>query len=402
MSQNEKEKFLISRVFASTRQVSDKWRTKSDMDGHLSGGASKHRIQNLSNFILRHPFFPEEIKGEEAMIFIPKALSRNTLKKDILEKDKKNCRRFGPCGVGDGVLYLNSFYFDRRYYVPVPSVQRVFKRIAMSRGGFTGKGMFASIPYLVVVYDDGREKQCQFKREEQVDEMLSYLKQQYPDLKLVSEAVEKKQAERAAREAARPKKVISAQAEREARALEQAREFLEMRPALTGKLSRAAKAKRVNERSNPAYRWVALAIVLLGAVAAAYGVWSVVTKSGDSGIYFLLFGMAAVFLFAGANVLPTKKNNREYIDRQWQEACREVEHYIKGYPSFPVPACYAHPVTLTRMIRVIREDRAGNAKDALEVVKQDLKALNSDVKVDQDEYDEVITIKPMFLVENYK
>ena len=175
-----------------------------------------------------------------------------------------------------------------------------------------------------------------------------------------------------------------------------------MRPALTGKLSRAAKAKRVNERSNPAYRWVALAIVLLGAVAAAYGVWSVVTKSGDSGIYFLLFGMAAVFLFAGANVLPTKKNNREYIDRQWQEACREVEHYIKGYPSFPVPACYAHPVTLTRMIRVIREDRAGNAKEALEVVKQDLKALNSDVKVDQDEYDEVITIKPMFLVENYK
>ena len=183
ISQNEKEKFLISRVFASTRQVSDKWRTKSDMDGYLSGGASKHRIQNLSNFILRHPFFPEEIKGEEAMIFIPKALSRNTLKKDILEKDKKNCRRFGPCGVGDGVLYLNSFYFDRRYYVPVPSVQRVFKRIAMSRGGFTGKGMFASIPYLVVVYDDGREKQCQFKREEQVDEMLSYLKQQYPDLK---------------------------------------------------------------------------------------------------------------------------------------------------------------------------------------------------------------------------
>ena len=65
MSQNEKEKILISRVFASTRQVSDKWRTKSDMDGHLSGGASKHRIQNLSNFILRHPFFPEEIKGEE-------------------------------------------------------------------------------------------------------------------------------------------------------------------------------------------------------------------------------------------------------------------------------------------------------------------------------------------------
>ena len=40
--------------------------------------------------------------------------------------------------------------------------------------------------------------------------------------------------------------------------------------------------------------------------------------------------------------------------------------------------------------------------EALEVVKQDLKALNSDVEVDQEEYDEVVAIKALFLNENYQ
>ena len=46
------EKFLVSRMFVSTRQMSETWRTKSDMDGHLSGGANKQRIQSFSNSIL--------------------------------------------------------------------------------------------------------------------------------------------------------------------------------------------------------------------------------------------------------------------------------------------------------------------------------------------------------------
>ena len=36
------------------------------------------------------------------------------------------------------------------------------------------------------------------------------------------------------------------------------------------------------------------------------------------------------------------------------------------------------------------------------MVKKDLKALNSDVEVDQEEYDEVVTVKPMFLNEDYR
>ena len=97
------------------------------------------------------------------MIFKPRQLGRDSIEKDELENDKKKCRRFGPCGVGEKAIYLNSFYFDRMYYIPLTSVKRAFKRVAMSKGGFTGKGMFATMPYLVVEYDDGKEKQCIFK-----------------------------------------------------------------------------------------------------------------------------------------------------------------------------------------------------------------------------------------------
>ena len=83
------------------------------------------------------------------MIWKPKRLGRQKIEERELEADKKNCRRFGPCGVGQKALYLNSFYFDRRYYVALDSISRVFKRVAMSKGGFSGKGMFATIPYLV-------------------------------------------------------------------------------------------------------------------------------------------------------------------------------------------------------------------------------------------------------------
>ncbi len=335
------------------------------------------------------------------MAIATKALSCETLEKSVLQDDKKKCKLFGPCGVGQKALYLNSFYVDRIYYVPFSAVKRVFKRVAMSKGGFTGKGMFATLPYLVVVYDDGTEKQCLFKHEEHVDEMLAYIGKQHPDIPLLSVEGEKKREKRAKKEAARPHPVLSKEAKEQVKELKKAREYLEKRSDLTDTLSRTAKAKRVNERSNPSYRWVALVIVLMGVITFVYGVYAVVTQI-DSGVYFLLFGLAMVFLFAGANVLPTKRNNKAYVDMKWKEACEEVAGYIKKYPDFPLPEYYAHPVTLTRMIRVISDGFAEDAKVALEVVKKDLKAMNADVQVEQEEYDEIMAIKPMFLVEDYR
>ena len=90
-------------------------------------------------------------------MFKPQRLGTVTLPDDELTADKKTCRKIGPCGVGKKAIYLNSFYFDRRYYIPISSVERIFKRIAMSKGGFTGKGAFGTLSYLVVVYENGKK-----------------------------------------------------------------------------------------------------------------------------------------------------------------------------------------------------------------------------------------------------
>ena len=54
------------------------------------------------------------------------------------------------------------------------------------------------------------------------------------------------------------------------------------------------------------------------------------------------------------------------------------------------------------MIRILREGRAQTADEALEVLKNDLRALNASVQVEQEEYDEVVCIKPMFLLCGYQ
>ena len=83
------------------------------------------------------------------MIFKPAQLGMAKLDKQELVEDRKSCKKIGPCGVGKKALYLNSFYIDRRYYLPYGSITRVFKRVAMSSGGFSGKGVFASMAYLL-------------------------------------------------------------------------------------------------------------------------------------------------------------------------------------------------------------------------------------------------------------
>ena len=86
-------------------------------------------------------------------------------------------------------------------------------------------------------------------------------------------------------------------------------------------------------------------------------------------------------------------------DAQAQE---KMQAYLSDYLNFPLPARYAHPVVLRRMQRVILDGRAVTAEQALAVVKDDLKALNADVQVSQEEYDEVVAIKPMFLNADYQ
>ena len=338
------------------------------------------------------------------MIFRPAQLGMAKLDRLELEQDKKACRKIGPCGVGKKALYLNSFYIDRRYYLPYGSISRGFKRVAMSSGGFTGKGMFASMAYLVVEYDGGKQKQCNFKDERDVDKLLEVLAKEQPQIPLLSEAGEQALQKKEAEKAARKLPELTDEAKHSVTVLRKAKEYLEEKPELAEELSAAERRKRAQLQSKPVYRYVAMAIFVFGIVSAAYGLYAVTNHVGNYGIYFALFGFAAIFLFSSYNMLPTARNNNNAIMKRADKAEAAMAEYVKHYPNgaFPVPSCYAHPIVLKQMTDAIEEGRAVTVPEALDAVEKRLQALNADVQVEQEEYDEVVVIKAMFLNHDYQ
>ena len=338
------------------------------------------------------------------MIFKPAQLGMAKLDQQELVEDRKSCKKIGPCGVGKKALYLNSFYIDRRYYLPYGSISRVFKRVAMSSGGFTGKGMFASMAYLVVEYDGGKQKQCNFKDERDVDKLLEVLAKEQPQIHLLSAAGEQMLQKKEAEKAARKLPELTDEAKHSVTVLRKAKEYLEEKPELAEELSAAERRKRAQLQSKPVYRYVALAIFLFGLVAAAYGLYAITNHVGNYGIYFALFGFAAIFLFSSYNMLPTARNNNNAIMKRADKAEAAMAEYVKHYPNgaFPVPSCYAHPIVLKQMTDAIEEGRAVTVPEALDAVEARLKSLNADVQVEQEEYDEVVVIKAMFLNHDYQ
>ncbi len=334
-------------------------------------------------------------------LFKPSPLNSKTIDDDTLKADKKGCLHFGPCGVGEKALYLNSFLIDRNYYVHISTVKRAYKRVAMSKGGFTGKGIFGSIPYLVVEHSGG-EQVCTFKHEHHVDGMLAEIKHRWPGIRTMSAAAEKRLAEAKAAEEASYKKNLSKSARQAIARLEKARDYLDQRQDLCMRLAADSKAKRVNLMTHPAARWVALSILLFAVVAAGYGIALYLTDSGDTGLYIMLLGFMGIFLFSSSRVLPTARTNARVLAAALEKTRSEMAEYVAGFPDFPLPARYAHPATLTRMIRSLRQGRSETVEEAYKDMKKVLKSLNSSVSVSQTEYDEVVAIKPMFLLENYR
>lgn len=342
------------------------------------------------------------------MFVKPRPLSRAQLDPHLLEEDKKACKKYGPCGLGQRAIYLNTFYLDRRLYLPYACVKRVYKRLAMSKGGFTGKGMFATIPYLVVEYDDGNghqeERQFNFKFEQNIDLLLGELASIQPQIKRVSAKAEKRLAEKekAAAEAARLRPELDEAGKALVRQLSHAQTYLEEQPGFAEQMTAAAQAKRICDRTHPQYKWVALAALLGGFAALAFGIWSLMTDR-KGGAYFLLIGMAAVLFFSSAQMRPTGRSNQKRVAQELEAVLTRARELTEAYPGqFPLPARYAHPVVLERMRRIVEEGRAHTLEEALEVLKTDLKALNAQVQVEQWEYDEVVAIKPLFLLADYQ
>ena len=335
------------------------------------------------------------------MLFSPSPLGKHTFEPETLRRDARECLRIGPCGLGKRAAYFSSFFVDRRYYIPYEEISRVFKRVAMSKGGFSGKGIFGSLPYLVVQTKGGREQQCNFKYEDQVDTFLAQIRKTHPEILTVSAEAEKRLAAERAREKARYVKELTPEAQTALTQLRETKAFLESSSPIPEHLSQAAKQKRVMDRMNPGYRYAAVAIFLLALGALIFGLISVMRHQGFA-MYFVLFGMAFLFYTMSSRILPTGRNNKRYADRVWQEALEKSRENNRTCPGCALPHQYAHPATCDRMIRVIREGRAQTTKEAWTVMKEDLKKINADVTVSQTEYDEITAIKPMFLVCEYR
>lgn len=333
-------------------------------------------------------------------LFAPKLIGTTPLDEAALAADKKGCVKIGPCGIGRRAVYMGGWYVDRGFYVTYGDIRRIFKRVALSKGGFTGKGAFGAMAYLVVQFADGHEKQSYFKREDEVDQFLAVIEREHPELPTHSEAAERKLREAEEAERARYLDTLSPEAQSTVDALRAAQEKLNHTRALSDAMAFAARQKRIIDGISPSYRFAAAAIFLLGAAAAALGVY-LFFRGEDRAALVSVFGFAAIFFAVSTRVMPTGRSNKRLAQAEWDAALNAVRDMLRGETGFPVPPQYAHPVVLERMIRVLREGRAMSARDAYEVMKADLKALNSSVSVSQKEHDEVVLVKPLFLVCGY-
>lgn len=329
-----------------------------------------------------------------------KNFGKSELDKELLNADRRSCLKIGSCGIGKEAVYLGSYFLDCRYYARWRDVSRVFKRVAMSRGGFTGKGIFGSMAYIVVELKDGSERACRVKYEDLADQFLAELALRQPQIPRMSRAAEKRMAEARAKEEARYLKVLSPEAQASVDRLKAEREALEERLPQCERLAAAAKQKRTIDRIDPNYQIFACVIAAAALIVGLFGVWSLINRMGYA-VYCVVFGFAVLLIIAGSRILPLGRSNRKAAEREWQEALASMEGSIEGC-GLMLPARYAHPYAYDRMIRVIREGRCKSPEDAYRIMTEDLKKMDSSVRVNQTEYDEIVKIKPMFLVCDYE
>ena len=325
-------------------------------------------------------------------------LSEKKLEKDILKKDKREALRIGAIGIGAKALYLNSFYIDRMYYIPIEAVERVYKRVAMSKGGFSGKGIFASLSYLVVEYDGGKEKACLIRKEWRVDEVLSEIRKRFPAIPTMSKRAEEKLRAEEVEEKAKLLPKLSEEAEGALSEIEKAEAILLRREDLYQNLAVQAKRERMVQSTNPYYGHFAL-LLFLGAVLCLFSAFFLY-KNREQSLAIVLLGFALMLLMMGLRVRPTGKNNREAVKKEYEESIRKMKDYLSG--DFPLPPQYGHPLCLEWMRQSILEGKAKSVQEAYLLLKQELKELDSTKQVSQKVYDRIIIIKSMFLAAEYQ
>ena len=325
-------------------------------------------------------------------------LSEKKLDKEILKKDKREAKHIGPVGIGEKALYLNSFYIDRMYYIPIEAIERVYKRVAMSKGGFSGRGMFASLSYLVVEYDGGKEKACLIRKEWKLDEALSEIRKRFPNLPTMSKRAEEKLRSEEEEEKAKLLPKLSEEAEKAVFEIEEADKILQEREELYKNLALQAKQERMVQSTNPYYRYFAWLLFFGGLLCLLSA--GVFYKNGDQSHAIVLFGFFLMLFLVGFRVRPTGRQNKEEVEREYEEAIRKMKDSLPK--DFPLPAQYAHPLCLLWMKQDILEGKAETFSSSYELLKKELKELDSTKEVTQKVYDRLIVIKPMFLAHGYR
>ena len=104
------------------------------------------------------------------MYIPPKALSQQKLPPEKLRPDRTCCTEFEDFGLGEEALYVEYLFCGRMGYIPLSAIERVYKRLAISKSYYKGN-LFGTLSYLVVRFD-GKEKAFRFTHEENVDAIL--------------------------------------------------------------------------------------------------------------------------------------------------------------------------------------------------------------------------------------
>lgn len=356
-------------------------------------------------------------------LFSSKCIGTAELSSAELKADKKNMLKCGSCGLGEKALYIPGIYTYYKFYACWQDTARVFKRLAVSEGGITGGGISGAVPYLVVLFQDGHERQFLIRREQDIDDLLAKLPAKHPEIKTVSENAEQRMgAAKAKYDAEHAPHTLTAAEEKSIRTLEQARSRLDEKAFLYRTLAGTAAKKKTTDRIDPRMQWISVFIFALSVIAAAVGVLLLVLGGfGHAGLWIVLAGVAGIFLSFSSHTLPFFGNSKKTVDAAWENSVQEMEKFLADgglrakarlrpkneggdEPVFPLPAAYAHPMVIDRMIRVIREGRTaeGGIDEALEVTRKDMKSLNSSVTVSENEYREVVIIKPLFIANDYR
>lgn len=105
------------------------------------------------------------------MYIPPKSLSEKKLPPEKLRPDRIYCTHYEDFGLGDEALYVGIFGFSRVGYIPLSAIQRVYKRLAVSKGFFEQGKIYGTLCYLVVCYD-GKQKAYRFTHEENLNALL--------------------------------------------------------------------------------------------------------------------------------------------------------------------------------------------------------------------------------------